>query len=100
MNLRHSYRIFARYVFRNVDDLVEFPGVVKKKHLTYALKLMIAREIEQEKIRRLETTLTKSRPSNGRAEMDADRIPFNDVEMDSDAVSSETPSTLPHPAGL
>lgn len=45
--------------FRNIDEVVEFPDVPKTKHLTYSLKMMISREIEQEKLRRLEYSMHK-----------------------------------------
>ncbi len=46
--------------FSNIEEVVEFPDCNKAKNLSYSLKMMIAQEIEQEKLRRLENVLLKN----------------------------------------
>ena len=70
-------------MFRNVEEVVEFSGIIKNKHLTYSLKLMIAREIEQEKIRRLESSMKKSHRSEDKSkDVTMDNCVPHDHEMD------------------
>lgn len=70
-----------RILHRNIDEVVEFPDIPKTKNLTYSLKMMISREIEQEKLRRLEYSMHK--------------LHTNDVHPSSVSHYDELPADIP-----